>query len=113
MAKRKASKKDKSVKKKGKSTKRKVPVKTDISSVEEDTIKRANHTITAIEDFLARWDASGIRQEIMVPEVERVKSFHKELVKWQKKALKEHSKSTDKARLKRLHDFVMICRNYS
>lgn len=103
----------KSVKKKGKAGSIKVPVKTDISSVEADTIQRANHTITAIEDFLARWDASQIKEEMLVPEVEKVKGFQKELVKWQKRAVKEHGKSTDRARLKRLHDFVMICRNYS
>lgn len=103
------AKKKPSKKKSGKG----VPKKTDTASVEKETIERANRTITAIEQFLAKWDASNIKPEIMLPQVEKVKKFHNELAKWEKRAVKAQKKSTDKARLKRLHEFVVICRNYS
>ena len=38
----------------------------DISTVEEETIKRVNKTMKSIEEFLARWDASKIKAEDLV-----------------------------------------------
>lgn len=92
--------------------KKKIPVKTDISSVEKETIKRADRTITSIEKFLAKWDASKIKNDAMNPQIEKIRRFHSELVKWQKDALKGH-RDADKTRLRRLQEFVIICRNYS
>lgn len=103
MAKKKSSKK---------ASRENVPVKTDISSVEKETIKRADRTITSIEKFLAKWDASKIKNEAMTPQIERIRRFHSELMKWQKDALRGQ-RDKDGDRLKRLQDFVIICRNYS
>jgi len=94
-----------------KGTSSKVPVRTDVSSVEAETIKRANHTISSIEKFLKKWESSKIKNKLVVPQVERIKKFHDELVKWEKKAAKH--KGSEKDKLKRLHKFVIICRNYS
>jgi len=95
-----------------KTDRKKVPVKTDISSVEKETIKRAGRTITSIEKFLAKWDASKIKNDAMEPQIEKIRRFHGELLKWQKSALKGQ-RDKDGERLRRLQDFVIICRNYS
>jgi len=92
---------------------RKIPVKTDISSVEAETIKRAERTISAIEKFLSRWDSSKIRNNMMIPQIDKVRRFHDALVEWKADAVKSHKEEDDKARLKRLQDFVTICQRYS
>ncbi|MBD3210606.1 hypothetical protein GF318_04470 [Candidatus Micrarchaeota archaeon] len=96
-----------------KSSKKKVPKKTDIASVEKETIERVNRTISSIEEFLAKWEASKIKPDVMLPQVERIREFREALEKWEKKAVKGQTKKNEKARLKRLHDFVTICRTYS
>ena len=49
----------------------------------------------------------------MFPQVVKVKQFHGALMNWQKDALKSMGKDDDEARLRRLRDFVMLCRTYS
>ena len=88
-----------------------IPVRTDVSSVEAETIKRADHTIAVIEDFLGKWESSRIKNKVMVPQIDRIKKFHKELIRWKNDAME--SKGNDESKLKRLHDFVLICKNYS
>ena len=92
---------------------RKIPVKTDISSVEAETIKRADRTISAIEKFLSRWDSSEIRNNMMIPQIEKVRNFHDALVDWRANAVKSHKGEDDKERLQRLQEFVTICQRYS
>ena len=102
MAKKKSSKKGTSI-----------PVRTDVSSVEAETIKRVNQTIISIEKFLAKWESSKIRNDLLIPQIGKIKKFHTELLKWQKEAVKGKDKDSERDTLKRLHDFVIICRNYS
>ncbi len=110
MVKKKAASKSKPVRKEAV---RKVPVKTDMTSVETETIKRVNKTITTLEEFLARWDASNIKPDDMFPQVIKIRQFHDALLSWQKTAIKAQGKETEQSRLKRLRDFVLICRSYS
>src|SRR5271157_1593791 len=90
-----------------------IPKRSDIFSVEEATIARVSRAISTIEDFLARWDATRTRPDDMFPQVVKVKQFHGALLNWQKDALKSMGKDDDEARLRRLRDFVMLCRTYS
>ncbi len=90
-----------------------MPVKTDIASVEDETMKRVNHTITTIEDFLAKWDASKIKPDDMFPQILKIRQFHDALSGWQRDALKARGKEGEGGRIKRLRDFVLICRTYS
>jgi hypothetical protein len=92
---------------------RKVPMKTDMASVEEETIKRVNKTITTLEEFLVRWDASSLKPDDMFPQVIKIRHFHDSLLNWQKAAVKSHGRESEQSRLKRLRDFVLICRSYS
>ncbi len=96
-----------------KKTGRKVPMRTDLNSVEKDTIKRVNHTMAIIENFLAKWNASAIKPRDMLPQIDRIKRFHARLANWQKDAVKPHGKESEEARVRRLRDFVVICNTYS
>ena len=85
----------------------------DISNVEEETIKRVNKTMKSIEEFLAKWEGSKLKAGEMLPQVERIKEFHKELGRWQKDAVTNRGRGSYEARMKRLEDFIIICRSYS
>jgi hypothetical protein len=89
-----------------------IPVKTDISSVEEETIKRASRTISAIEAFLAKWDASKVKPDDMFPQIAKIRQFHDTLVSWQKEALKTKGRTDEESSVKRLRELVLICRTY-
>jgi hypothetical protein len=93
--------------------KKKIPVRTDSASVEEETIKRVNRTITSIEDFLARWDSAKTKPDDMFPGVLKMRQFHDALMGWQREAVKAKGKKDEEGRIKRLKDFVLICRMYS
>ncbi len=96
-----------------KETGRRIPVKTDMASVEAETVKRVNRTITTLEEFLARWDASGVKPDDMFPQVVKIRQFHDALLGWQKGAVRAQGRETDESRLKRLREFVLIIRSYS
>ena len=49
----------------------------------------------------------------MYPHVQKIKRFQDALTTWQKEALRARSKADDETRMKRLRDFVLICRTYS
>jgi len=85
----------------------------DISTIEEETLNRVNKTMRSIEGFLARWNASKVKAGEMIPEVAKIKEFHKALTEWQRKALANRGKGSREDRMKRLEDFVLICRSYS
>ncbi|MEW6748583.1 MAG: hypothetical protein AB1295_02670 [Candidatus Micrarchaeota archaeon] len=85
----------------------------DISSVEEETLKRVDKTMKALEDFLSRWKASKIASGGVLPEVEKIKEFHRALSEWQRKALTGRGRGSDEERMERLEEFVLICRSYS
>ncbi|MFN7991074.1 MAG: hypothetical protein U0R44_02845 [Candidatus Micrarchaeia archaeon] len=90
-----------------------VPVKNDIASVEAETIKRVNKTLTNLEDFLAKWDAAKTKPDDMFPQVIKIRQFHDALLGWQRNALRSHEKDDEPAKVRRLRDFVLICRTYS
>ena len=92
---------------------RKIPVKNDISSVEEETIKRVDRTLTSIETFLAKWDHSRIKPDDMIPQIAKIRQFHDALSRWQTEAVKGKGKNSEETKVKRLRDFVLICRTYS
>src|SRR4030042_2352021 len=81
----------------------------DISSVEDEALRRVDKTMKTIEDFLARWNASKISSGGVLPEVEKIKEFHTALAQWQRKAAMGRSGS-DEERMERLEEVVLICR---
>ncbi len=93
--------------------KARVPVKTDVVSVEEETIRRVGRTMASIEEFLAKWDASAVKPDDLFPHVVRIRQFYDALSGWQKEALKDKMKKDQDAIVRRLRDFVLICRTYS
>ncbi|MFH0737578.1 MAG: hypothetical protein V1827_03170 [Candidatus Micrarchaeota archaeon] len=92
---------------------RRIPLKTDVSSVEEETIRRVNHTLETIEDFLSRWETSKIKPDQMLPQISRIRRFHKELSAWQREAQRQKGRGGEDERVKRLEEFVLICTSYS
>ncbi|MCI0504245.1 hypothetical protein L0Y65_06075 [Candidatus Micrarchaeota archaeon] len=92
---------------------KKVPVRTDSASVEDETIRRVNKTLTSIEDFLARWDAAKTKPDDMFPGVVKMRQFRDALSLWQREAVKAKGRKDEESRIKRLKDFVLICRMYS
>jgi hypothetical protein len=92
---------------------KRVPVKTDSVSVEEQTIRRVNKTLTSIENFLARWDASRMKPDEMLPQIIKIRQFRQALERWQTEAVKSKGSSDEQSRIRRLRDFVLICRTYS
>jgi len=98
---------------KGKVAGSRVPKKTDISSVEEATIERVNRTLTSIEGFLAKWDASSIKPDDMFPQIVKVRQFRDALHNWQREALKARGGWNEQSSMRRLREFVLLCRTYS
>jgi hypothetical protein len=94
-----------------KETAKKVPIKTDIASVEEETMKRTDKTIATIEAFLERWDTARMKPDDMFPQIAKIRQFHDALVEWQKEALKSKGKTAEG--VKRLRNLVLICKTYS
>jgi hypothetical protein len=87
-----------------------IPVRMDSASIEEQTLERVDRTMATIENFLSRLDAGGSR---MVPQIAKIRRFHEALGAWRRAALKTRKKGDDEDRIRRLRDFVMICRTYS
>lgn len=90
-----------------------VPMKTDPVSVEEETIRRVEHTLSTISAFLSRWDASGFKPADMYPHITKMKRFKEALQVWQKEAIRGKGRPDEGARIGRLRNFVLICRAYS
>jgi len=90
-----------------------IPMRTDAVSVEEETVRRVERTLTAISTFLSRWDSSGFKPADMYPHITRMKRFREELQAWQKEAVRAKSRQDEGARIERLRNFVLICRTYS
>jgi hypothetical protein len=97
----------------GKAAGIRVPKKTDISSVEEATIERVNRTLTSIEGFLAKWDSSNIKPDDLFPQVVKVRQFRDALHNWQREALKSRGAWNEQSSMRRLREFVLLCRTYS
>jgi len=91
----------------------KVPVKTSTAAVEEQTITRVERTIRSLDEFLAKWDASKVKPDDMFPQVVKIRQFHEALTSWQRDAVKSRRRDDEESRVRRLRDFVMICRMYS
>lgn len=89
-----------------------IPVRTDIASIEAETIKRVGKTISTLENFLSRWDASKAKPDGMFPQVVKIRKFYQVLASWQKEVARSKNVN-DETRTKRLQDFVFICKNYS
>jgi hypothetical protein len=92
---------------------KKVMVKTSASAVEESAIERAGRTITALEAFLAKWDSSPNKPDSMFPEVVKIRRFCELLRGWRKEAVGARGKGDEKAMVRRLRDFIVLCRLYS
>lgn len=90
-----------------------VPVRTDSAALEEQTISRVERTIRTLGEFLARWDSSESKPDSMFPEVVKIRKFHDLLSEWQKDAVSSRGKGDEKSRVKRLRDFVVLCKMYS
>lgn len=92
---------------------KKVPVKTDAASVEERALERVGRAMESIGGFLSRWDAAEKKPDSMVPEVLRIRQFYNLLKGWQEEAMEAKGSRDDKARVRRLREFVAICHMYS
>lgn len=90
----------------------KVPVRTDIASIEAETLKRVGKTISTLENFLSKWDATKAKPDGMSPHVVKIKKFYHALTSWQKEVARSKDVN-DETRTKRLQDFVFICKTYS
>ncbi len=90
-----------------------VPVKTDSAALEEQTIARVERTIRTLEEFLSRWDSAVTKPDSMFPEVVKIRKFHDLLIDWRDDALSARGKGDEKSRVKRLRDFVVLCKMYS
>jgi hypothetical protein len=90
-----------------------IPVRADAASVEKETIRRVDRTIATIGKFLAKWDASDIKPKNMLPEIVRIRKFHDALLSWQRDAVRAQGREDEESRLRRLHDFVVMCNSYS
>jgi len=91
----------------------KVPTKVDSAALEDQTIMKVDRTLDTIGDFLSKWEAAREKPSGMIPEIVKVRRFHEALGAWKKDAVKAKGKGTEQARLRRLRDFVIICRTYS
>ena len=97
---------------KARPTKVSVQMKTDVVSVEAETIKRVDKTISTLEVFLSKWDASKLKPDHLFPHVIKIRKFYQVLQRWQKEATTK--KKVDEAtRARRLREFVFICKTYS
>ena len=103
------SKKKRSAKKKSKKS---VPRRLDLNSVEDDTMKRVNHTLKTIESFLSKWDASKVKEDDMLPQIMKIRKFHDALSTWKNDAMKARGSDDEDTRMRRLRDFVLICQTY-
>ena len=91
----------------------KVPVRTSTAAVEEQTIARVERTIRTLDEFLAKWDGAKVKPDELFPQVMKIRQFHEALTSWQRDALKAKKQTDEEGRMKRLRDFVLICRMYS
>ena len=88
-----------------------MPVRTDAADIEKQAIERADKTLKTIEGFLSKWESARTKPATMIPQINKIKRFYRELSGWRNTAVS--SKGNEEARLKRLREFVAICRNYS
>jgi hypothetical protein len=103
------SKKKRSPKKK---SKRSIPRRLDLNSVEDDTLKRVSRTLKTIESFLSRWDSSNAKADDLLPQIMKIRKFHDALATWQNDAMKSKGSDDEETRMRRLRDFVLICQTY-
>jgi len=85
----------------------------DSASIEEQTLERVDRTLATIDNFLSRWDSARNRPDAMFPEIVKIRRFKEALSAWQRLSLKAKKKDDEENRIRRLRDFVMICRTYS
>jgi len=88
-------------------------VDTNLDSVEEDTLKRVEHTMLSLGSFLSRWDASRTKDNDLFPQVAKIRTFYQQLAAWQKEAVRARGKGGRDAQIKRLRGFVVLCRTYA
>lgn len=94
----------------------KVPVKKDISSIETETIARAERTISTIDNYLAKVGAAGRRGVLgkdLFPQIVRIRHFRDMLDSWRKEALSMRDRDDERTRASRLQEFVLICNSFS
>jgi len=94
----------------------KVPVKKDISSIETETIARAERTISTIDNYLAKVGAAGRRGMLgkdLFPQIVRIRHFRDMLDSWRREALSMRERDDERTRASRLQEFVLICNSFS
>jgi len=91
----------------------KIPRKLDLNSVEKETLKRVERTLTILEDFLAKWNNAGTAPDDMFPQIMKIKKFRDALANWKQDAMEAKSDESYESRMRRLRDFVLICQTYS
>ncbi|MBU0526928.1 hypothetical protein KKE92_00450 [Candidatus Micrarchaeota archaeon] len=86
----------------------------DLNVLEDETLRKVNKSISALEVALAGWEASKDKPEYLRSKYQKYERFHKELAMWTKKIL--HARKLKRPvdeRVELLRDFVKICSSYS
>lgn len=86
----------------------------DIDDMEKLTLEKANKALSAIENALAVWDASGNKPDDLRPRINRLKSFYEALAGWERKVLQSMARHEDvDMRIEHLREFSDICHAYA
>ncbi len=86
----------------------------DVDGMEQRTIEKVSHTMSAIESAIAVWDAAKNKPAHLKARVTRLKRFYEALAKWEKKTLKARAMGSDmEERLMRLHHFSELCHSFA
>ena len=88
-------------------------VDTNLDSVEEDTLKRVERTMLSLGSFLSRWDAARPKDDDLLPQVAKIRTFYQQLAGWQRDTVRAKGKGGRDAQIKRLRGFVVLCRTYA
>jgi len=92
---------------------RKIPMKTDFKSLENEALKRVDHTLLVMTAFLARWGSLRDKPSGVIPQIARIRKFQSELSSWRKETVRMFGMDDNDARIRRMQQFVDICRSYS
>jgi hypothetical protein len=84
--------------------------KKNIRKIEKEIFVRVNKTISVLEVAIAAWDASDKKPD--EKRVLRYKALHRALTRLERKLLHRSDDEEFSVRLKRIRDFVHICRLY-
>ncbi|MEW6036479.1 MAG: hypothetical protein AB1529_07750 [Candidatus Micrarchaeota archaeon] len=86
-----------------------------IERFENETIEMASKAISVLEDALSKWDGLKEKPDELRPEFDNFRSFHKEIVQWERDILKSRANKEVldfESRVDRLREYARICRTH-